>query len=193
MHPKALDKEVAVSYHIKMKKLSADDTCGFLTDRSKAVIIMRGVPGSGKSTFVKNLTAYASKMTQSVAVCSADHYFEKPDGSYLFNPKLLGEAHRQCLRKFINYANFTHRTDFLVVDNTNIATQDYLTYKAVAEAFGWEVFEVLMDVPVQQAIDRCIHNVPESTIIKKYDQLHFNIYPASPNLIVVDNTLRDSR
>ena len=61
----------------------------FLTDentirhvkKSKVMFIMRGLPGSGKSTIVKLIV---KKYERNVAVCSADDHFLQEDGTYLF-------------------------------------------------------------------------------------------------------------
>lgn len=59
----------------------------------QVMFLMRGLPGSGKSTLVNLLERiYAG----SVAVCSADHYFIDSHGVYNFNRDKIGDAHRVC-------------------------------------------------------------------------------------------------
>ena len=53
------------------------------------LIIVRGVPGSGKSTYVEKF----GEGTNSV---EADEYFYRFDGVYDFNHKLLSNAHEWC-------------------------------------------------------------------------------------------------
>jgi hypothetical protein len=53
------------------------------------VIVCRGLPGAGKSTYVATLSPGA-------VVCSADSYFVGPDGAYRFDPAKLGQAHEAC-------------------------------------------------------------------------------------------------
>ena len=49
--------------------------------RSKVLFLLRGLPGSGKSTLVKQIqAAYAES-----AVCSADDYFLQEDGTYNYD------------------------------------------------------------------------------------------------------------
>ncbi len=57
------------------------------------MFLMRGLPGSGKSTLVNILKRLYSK---SVVVCSADNYFLDSQGVYNFNRDKIGEAHRVC-------------------------------------------------------------------------------------------------
>lgn len=51
--------------------------------------IVRGLPGSGKTTLVRKM------INQSDSHFEADMYFEQ-DGEYKFNPALLRDAHNWC-------------------------------------------------------------------------------------------------
>lgn len=52
------------------------------------LILVRGLPGSGKSTF-------ATKLAHCTVV-SADDYFTTPTGEYKFDPTMLSLAHKDC-------------------------------------------------------------------------------------------------
>ena len=105
---------------------------------------MRGCSGSGKSTWIRNNYPDAT-------VVSADH--------------ILGEAHNQCLRKFVGLCE---QNDYgvIIVDNTNIQVYEITPYYRIAEAFGWEVEIVCLMVHPDIAFKRNIHNVPEEIIHK---------------------------
>ena len=49
--------------------------------------IMRGIQGSGKSTFANNLKSIIDGFGISEAIITADNYFIRKDGSYVFNGK----------------------------------------------------------------------------------------------------------
>lgn len=89
----------------------------------KKVIIMRGIPGSGKSTYIKEHLSEA-------LVCSADDYFEElaalNDTSYLeeFKIYLVPRAHAFCRDSF-NHATEVMDEPLVVVDNTNIRNWEY--------------------------------------------------------------------
>ena len=53
----------------------------------KTLIILRGCPGSGKSTFAKTLGG---------AHFETDMYFVSDDGTYNFDPSKLRDAHNWC-------------------------------------------------------------------------------------------------
>ena len=54
----------------------------------KNLYIVRGLPGSGKSTFAKSIA-------KPYQVFEADQYFMK-NGKYKFDPTKLKEAHNDC-------------------------------------------------------------------------------------------------
>lgn len=56
------------------------------------VLILRGLPGSGKSTYVGGMDR--------AVVCSADDFFYNAKGQYQFDPSRLEEVHRRCFGKF---------------------------------------------------------------------------------------------
>ena len=72
----------------------------------KILYIMIGLPGSGKSTFIKTL--------HNPAICSADHYFEQ-GGTYKFDVNKLGAANQTCKNKCLD--NMLQHKPFIVIDN----------------------------------------------------------------------------
>ena len=99
---------------------------------------MRGIPGSGKSTFAK-------LMAPPENICSADDYFINKEGKYVFLQHELGKAHAACMKKFVDRLH--DMWDFdplvndhrLVVDNTNLRRWEFETYVKIAELAGWDV------------------------------------------------------
>lgn len=129
------------------------------------VIIMRGLPGSGKTTWVKNRFGF-----KPFSVYSADHYFELPDGSYFFDPKKLSKAHGECLQRFVlaleNPGAYGHP---LVVDNTNLFALDMAPYVALAQAYEKKWCIVTIYESILTAFNRNIHGIDEVTFRKKVD------------------------
>lgn len=91
----------------------------------KVVYILRGLPGSGKSTLSKYLS---DNITDSV-VCSADDYFTS-NGSYNFDRSKLQEAHDECYAKFKDCIGFNM---IPIIDNTNVTKKEYSKYVTHAQ------------------------------------------------------------
>ncbi len=124
------------------------------------VVIMRGIAGSGKSTYVKN--TFGDNIN--VKVCSADH-FHTVNGVYKFDPKRAGAAHNACLASFLSCVSRNDDGyDYVIVDNTNTTAWEIAPYYRLAEIKGCDVKIVEVQVPVEVAIRRNVHHVPATTI-----------------------------
>lgn len=117
----------------------------------KTVIIMSGIPGSGKSTYTKNHYPTA-------VICSADQYFSQ-DGEYRFDFRKLGPAHGMCLRNFTQ-ALLSEADSTIVVDNTNTTTEEIAPYYSLAKAYGATVHLISFSCEPEVAADRNVHQVP---------------------------------
>ena len=130
------------------------------------VIIMRGIPGGGKSTYIQ-------KNFPNAIVCSADHSFETDEG-YKFDPSKIGEAHRACQKKFL-----THLLSFrmageqrdVVVDNTNTQLWEMSFYVGLANVFEvpFEIHRIDCDPKVAAA--RNVHGVPEKAVLAMHSRM----------------------
>ena len=117
---------------------------------------MRGLPGSGKSTFVKNWFKHA-------AVCSADHFFiDNITGEYHFDPSKLKQAHKACFDKFVTMVEAEH--PLVVIDNTNSQLWEYQNYLVVAETHSYSVAIIELQCDISTAFQRGIHGVPKDAI-----------------------------
>lgn len=129
----------------------------------RTLIIMRGLPGSGKSTYVKENFPDA-------VVCSADSFFLNEDGEYIFVNWKLQQAHQHCFRTFIDAV--TSDAETIVIDNTNICRWEYENYVFMAEKFGYRIRKIRMnfaesDIPLFGK--RNIHGVPELKINQMFE------------------------
>ena len=82
--------------------------------------IMRGYPGSGKSTMAKEISSYSN-----ATICSADHFFVDRNGKYNFDQEKLSQAHFNC---FANFKNCVLNGVNVIVDNTNLKYSDVKKY-----------------------------------------------------------------
>lgn len=133
-------------------------------------MIMRGLPGSGKSTWVRNqLTKPEFKRWMHV---SADDYFIVGN-TYRYDPKKIGEAHAQCLRRFVAelYPLRPEAPEGIFVDNTNTTAVEIAPYYALALTYGADVKIIRINCPFEVAAPRNVHGVPTSTIWRMYQNI----------------------
>ncbi len=145
------------------------------------VYILRGLPGSGKSTFARTF--------DNSHVVSADSY-HTIDGVYKFDHKRVAFAHNECLKE---YVEIVHRKnpmpfetyDYLIVDNTNTSLIELAPYVRIAEAFGVEYEIKYFWCHPDVSMRRNLHQVPPNTILKMHDNLMREIVPPHWNQTVV--------
>ncbi|MEZ9823180.1 AAA family ATPase [Shewanella sp. 10N.286.45.A1] len=109
---------------------------------AKVAVIMRGLPGSGKSYWANEfVTSYhrsvgSPQTSKQHAIFSTDSFFYN-EGVYQFNPKLLPKYHQLNLAGFI--AAMANGIPLVICDNTNIACWEFKAYSAAAIALDYEV------------------------------------------------------
>lgn len=111
--------------------------------------IVRGLPGTGKSTLAKKL-GY---------VCEADQYFETPNG-YVFDGSQLPKAHNLC-RMNVESAMKNEVTN-IVVSNTFSQRWEMDSYYELAVQYNYNVTEITLTGTRHDNK----HNVPLETIDK---------------------------
>lgn len=133
----------------------------------KKVLIMRGVPGSGKSTYAAKQIEDAQAKGIRTEVCSADDYFVDEDGVYQFDATQLGAAHARSFKLFALAVTLPPDGDFLVVvDNTNVRTWEVAPYVQLARAYGFEVEIVRFTIDPALAASRNVHGVPVGAVLR---------------------------
>jgi 2-phosphoglycerate kinase len=132
--------------------------------RVRKVYILRGVPGSGKSTYAKRLTRWGG------VICSADNYMVDEKGNYCFDPKKLPQVHSLCYSAFYYHLHYTNVSK-IVLDNTNIKEWEFeryldaiRIYNAVYDDVYVEVITVGCLEDVEKYIARGIHKVPAQRV-----------------------------
>jgi predicted kinase len=118
----------------------------------KNLIIVRGLPGSGKSTFAKLLGR---------AICTADDYHTDRKGNYLWKPENIGKAHDWCKRKCERFMKRSIET--VIIANTSTTEEEIRPYVEMARNYGYRTFSVIAE---NRANTKNIHNVPDETIQK---------------------------
>lgn len=104
----------------------------------KTVYILRGLPGSGKSSFADTLF---SKMD--AVIVSADDHMVNDNGDYEFSADILGECHAQCKRDYKKSIEL--EWPVIVVDNPNTKMWEFSWYMKYAEEHGYKVVTLIVE------------------------------------------------
>jgi predicted kinase len=101
----------------------------------KTLILLRGLPGSGKSTFAKVLGGIHIE---------ADHYFMK-DGEYKFDASKLKQAHEYCRTSTEGWMMEGYVLGNIVVSNTFTQEWEMDTYYELAKKYGYRVVCLIVE------------------------------------------------
>ena len=129
------------------------------------MFILRGLPGSGKSTIVSDIL----KKYKDAPVCSADNFFLNSDGRYHFDTDKLSEAHETC--HDATKAACESGKNIVIIDNTNIKRWELRFYVGIAAKHNYTVILVMPQTwwrfDAAELAKRNKHNVPESVLLTK--------------------------
>ena len=130
----------------------------------KTVIILRGVSGSGRSTFANNLIDLLDKK-YTYCICEADNFFIK-NGEYKFYPEGLAAAHNYCREKFRNA--LVNNINLVIVSNTNCAEKEFFYYLDLAKEYSY--YTVVMVVENRHGGIN-LHSVPEESLNRQQERI----------------------
>ena len=109
---------------------------------NKILTLVRGLPGSGKSTF-------ANLITNEFSVCEADKFFYDKEGNYNFDATKLRKAHEWCREQVeIRMKDNQNNPQFypeIVVSNTFTQEWEMEAYYKLAEQYGYKVFSIIVE------------------------------------------------
>lgn len=132
----------------------------------KTLVLLRGLPGAGKSTFAKMLVGdkdYCHK--------EADMFFLDREGNYNFKPEQLKDAHQWCREEVEWLMGHEHST--VVVSNTFTREWEMVEYFILAEKYGYRVVSLIVE---NRHNGESIHNVPIDKIEQMEDRFEVKLY-----------------
>jgi hypothetical protein len=105
----------------------------------KTLILLRGVSGSGKSTFAEFLAEFLNGKA-----ISADDYFINETGKYEFIEANVGKAHKWCQESTENTLN---GGDYhvVIVHNTSVTNHEVELYKDIAEKCDAQFYSLVVE------------------------------------------------
>lgn len=122
---------------------------------NKFLIVLRSVPGAGKST-----TAELLSENGKYPVCCADDFF-MVDGVYKWNAAQLGKAHLWCQDKCRKAMEAGVEKVF--VANTTTKEKDLNIYIKMGNEFGYKVISLVVE---NRHGGKNVHNVPEDVLTR---------------------------
>ena len=100
----------------------------------KVLYIVRGIPGSGKSTFAKTF--------KTVEHYEADMFFMRGNG-YEFDATKLKAAHEWC--QDMVFMSMKRNEPTIVVSNTFTQEWEMEPYFGLAKTYGYKVFSIVVE------------------------------------------------
>ena len=117
----------------------------------KDLILLRGLPGSGKTTLGYGF---------GVVPLSADDYFHDEEGNYDFNARDLPKAHKWC--RIRTEHQMEDGVEKIVVANTFTQEWEFKEYYELANQYGYRVHSLIVE---NRHGSKDIHNVPAEKIV----------------------------
>ena len=114
------------------------------------LILVRGLPGSGKTTFAKSLGC---------PTFEADNYFIDKDGKYIFDGSKIKLAHEWCKSRVGELMKEGIKK--IAVSNTFTQEWEMENYYELAKQYGYTVFSVIVE---NRHNGTNVHGVPQDKL-----------------------------
>ena len=133
---------------------------------NKEIYIVRGCPGSGKSSLARKIANIHSLENKVAKIFETDNYFME-NGEYKFNPSKLQENHAKCFNDFLDALN-DRNVDVVIVANTFTRKWEYVNYADAAKDSGFEVTMLIANGNYKN-----VHNVPDDVVQKMKNRFEY--------------------
>lgn len=122
----------------------------------KTLLLLRGIPGAGKSTLAKQIAE-----TNGAPIFSIDSYFENERGEYHFDYTKNHLAYKECESKTKDALE--KGIPFVIVDNTFTLEWEMKPYEDLAIEYGYLFSVVTVE---NRHGGKNVHQIPEEQIEK---------------------------
>jgi predicted kinase len=127
----------------------------------KSLFIVRGLPGSGKSTFASQI---------SDVYFEADQYFINQSGEYAFDASKIKDAHEWCRSKTESAMAWGKHK--IAVSNTFTQDWEMKAYYDLAEKYEYQVFSIIVE---NRHGNKNLHGVPDDTLKRMKDRFQISL------------------
>ena len=132
------------------------------------LILLRGVPGSGKTTLGNIILFNIQSNIQDVL--SADNFFINEKSDYVFDATKLKEAHNECQVKCAE--RMRNQFSKIVVANTFTQEWEMEPYFKMAEFHEYRVFSIIVENRHGGVNE---HNVPDEVLTKMRERFEIKL------------------
>jgi predicted kinase len=139
---------------------------------NKRFLILRGCPGSGKSSIAKMLeqSILLSNSGETVSIRSTDDLFLE-NGVYKFDQTKLGGKHQHNI--YLTERDCQAGVDVIIIDNTNIKARDAKSYINLAKKYQYSITLIHVDCGLTESKRRNAtrsedRKIPEHVIERMY-------------------------
>ncbi|GBF51663.1 AAA domain protein [Leptospira ryugenii] len=133
----------------------------------KTLLLLRGLPGSGKSTFVELL-----KSLSPVVAFSLDEYFLNEEGIYHFNYRENHKAYKQCYTNV--HQAMKDSISFLIVDQTFVSFREIKPYLDLALEFSYKTFVLTVE---NRHDGENQHGISDTQLVKMAESYKVKLLP----------------
>ena len=131
------------------------------------LIILRGLPGSGKAEYAKHLTKNGG------VILSSEDYFKDENGVYTYDRKKLKDSHILNQKRAADAIESGEQ--FIVIANTNVRKWEEKPYVKVGVLYGYDIY--FIEPPkswwahdLEELMARDDKNVPKKTMEKMLNE-----------------------
>ena len=154
----------------------------------RRVLVLSGLPGAGKTRYaIAAREAFMHAPGGRNRICdilSTDDFHIDARGQYVYQSGRISEAHAWCFRRFLELLPVSQQLsahDILwIIDNTNTQALEIAPYVLAARAHGYSAEIVRLECPLDVALRRNTHGVPEEVIKRMATNLQFPLPPYWP-------------
>ena len=127
----------------------------------KTLMVLRGLPGAGKTTLANWLGSLINEQEDWVNWYAADDWMVDSQGNYHFDRSKLGECHSQC--KTAVEWDLSENVDLVIVHNTLTMEVEVEEYEILARRYGYQFISLIVE---NRHGNKSLHNVPDTTLDK---------------------------
>lgn len=136
----------------------------------RELILLRGLPGSGKSSLAE--TIYNLRGDSDIVAMVAADDFRMVNGKYVFESISSKEAHRKCQDQTDLFMR--RGTEVIIVHNTFTTDWEMDAYFALADTYGYLVRTVIVE---NRHGSQNVHDVPSDHIKRMEDRFTVHLTP----------------